>query len=130
MLANLFRTRNNPKHSRLPQQDSESLDSNRLLPSSPPTASCLLKDTVLDRSRRDVSIAVKTLIISTVVYLGAGLWLVSSFRNATFVADVDDVCLHHVSRYCKQAQDGHDRNTDKASAGRERREAWLARPVI
>jgi hypothetical protein len=29
------------------------------------------------------------------------LWLAFSLRNAAFVPDADDFCMHHVSRYCK-----------------------------
>jgi hypothetical protein len=103
MFASLFRTRTQPKHSRVPQQEQESLDSDTLLPSSSSVESCQPKASALDRSSHDVKIAVKTLVLSTIVYLGVGLWLASSIRNATVVADVDDLCLHHVSHYCKRA---------------------------
>jgi hypothetical protein len=100
MFASLFRTRTKPKHSRVPQQEAESPDSDSLLPCSPLVESCRLKSSAIDRSSHDVRIAVKTLVLSTIVYLGAGLWLASSIRNATIVADVDDLCLRHVSQYC------------------------------
>jgi hypothetical protein len=97
MFANLFRTR--PKHSRLPQRDSESDDSETLLP--PSSSPLPRKTSALDRSSRDLRVAVKTLVLCTIVYLGAGLWIAYSFQNATLVADADGFCMHHVSRYCK-----------------------------
>jgi hypothetical protein len=88
------------KHARLPQQESDSLDSEALL-SSPSTTSLPLKAVVVDRSSRDLKVAVKTLILSSVIYLGAGLWLLLSIRNATVLRSVDDICMDHVSHYCK-----------------------------
>jgi hypothetical protein len=101
MFANLFQSRLKHKHTRLPQRDSESVDNETLLPSDPLTASLPLKTIALDRSSRDIRIAVKTLLLSTIVYLGVGLWLAYGIRNAAVVTDADDFCIHHVSRYCK-----------------------------
>ena len=89
------------KHTRLPQQDSDSLDSEALLSSSPSATSLPLKASFVDQSGRDLKVAVKTLILSSVVYLGVGLWLLLSIRNAAILRSVDDICMDHVSRYCK-----------------------------
>jgi hypothetical protein len=99
MFARLFRSRPKHKHAPLPQADSESLDSETLLPSSPSTATLLHRTKDADPSNHDVKIAVRTLILCTVVYLGAGLWLASSYRHATVVADADAFCMNHISRY-------------------------------
>jgi hypothetical protein len=99
MFANFFRTRPKHKHAPLPQRDSECLDTETLLSSSPSEASLPDNTRALSRSSRDIRIAVRTLALCTVIYLGAGLWLISSLRYDIFVADVDDTCLHHVSRY-------------------------------
>lgn len=104
MLANLFQSRLKHTHTRVPQQDSESLDSDTLLPSDPSTASPSLKASALDRSSRDIRVAAKTLLLSTAVYLVVGLWLAYGVRNAAVVTDVDGFCMHHVSRYCKNLQ--------------------------
>jgi hypothetical protein len=101
MFANLFRSRDKHKHTRLPQSDSEGLDSDTLLCPSPSRASLPLKASAPDPSIRDIKIAVRTLVLCTIVYVGAGLWFASSFRHAAFVSDADDFCLQHVSRYCK-----------------------------
>ena len=101
MFSNLFRSQPKHKHARLAKRNSESLDSDTLLPSQPSTESLPLKAKVLEQSSRDAKIAVRTLILSSIVYLGVGLWLASSVRRTTVVADADDFCLHHVSRYCK-----------------------------
>jgi hypothetical protein len=104
MFNNLFRSQPKHKHARLAQRDSESLDSDTLLQSQPSTESLPTKARVLDQSSRDIKIAVRTLILSSIIYLGVGLWLTSSIRNTTVVADADDFCLHHVSRYCKRGE--------------------------
>lgn len=101
MFANLLPNRIKHKHTRLPQRDSESHDSDTLLPSDPSAPSLPLKTSALDRSSRDIRVAVKTLVLCSIIYLGAGLWLGLSVRNAAFVPDADDFCMHHVSRYCK-----------------------------
>jgi hypothetical protein len=100
MFTNLLQTRIKHKHTRLPQRDSESLDSDNLLPSDPSNTSLPLKTSALDRSARDLRVAVKTLVICSIVYLGVGLWLGLSVRDATVVSDADDFCMHHVSRFC------------------------------
>jgi hypothetical protein len=100
MFANFFRTQPKHKHARLPQRDSESLDSDTLLPSEQ-SGPKLLETRTPERSSHDIRIAVKTLVLSTVVYFGAGLWLVLSIQNATIVSNTDEFCMHHVSRYCK-----------------------------
>jgi hypothetical protein len=98
LFANLFRSKH--KHSRLPQRDSENLDSETFLPPAQ-TDSEPLNEKILDRSSRDIRIAAKTLVLSTIVYLGVGLWLTLGIRNATIVSDTDAFCLHHIQHYCK-----------------------------
>jgi hypothetical protein len=100
MFASFFRTQPKHEHARLTQQDSDNLDSDTLLPSEQSVPK-LLETRALERSSRDIRIAVKTLVLSTVVYFGAGLWLVLGIQNATIVSNADDFCMHHVSRYCK-----------------------------
>lgn len=99
MFEKLLRTRS--KRARLPQKDDESLDSETLLPSSPSVASLPSKIGVVDRSDRDLRVAVKTLLVCTIVYVTAGLCILYSMQNAAFIADADDFCMHHVSRDCK-----------------------------
>ncbi|KAH3908423.1 hypothetical protein HBH56_174820 [Parastagonospora nodorum] len=99
MFANLFQSRLKHMHTHVPQRDSESLDSDTLLPSDPLTASLSLTANAVDRSSRDIRVAVKTLLLSTAVYLGVGLWLAYGARNAAFVTNVDDFCMRHISRY-------------------------------
>jgi hypothetical protein len=100
MFTNLLQNRPKHKHTRLPQRDSESLDSDNLLPSDLSTTSLPLKTSTLERSARDIRVAVKTLVICSTVYLGVALWLGLSVRNAAVVSEADDFCMHHVSRYC------------------------------
>jgi hypothetical protein len=132
MFASLFRTRTKPKHSRVSQQEAESVDSDSLLPCSPLEESCQLKSSALEWPSRDVRIAARTLIFSTIVYLGAGLWLGSKIQNATMVADVDDICMHHVSHYCEWGglKMVSNKLANEQSTGRKRREAGLARSVV
>lgn len=104
MFTNLFRTQRKHKHTRVAQRDSESLDSDTLLNSLPSDEKLLLKTQTLERSSRDIKVAVRTLILSSIVYVGVGLWLVYSIHDATIVSDADDFCLHHVSRYCELFQ--------------------------
>ncbi|KAJ4320883.1 hypothetical protein N0V94_003182 [Neodidymelliopsis sp. IMI 364377] len=82
MFARLFSKK--PKHDRLSQDNSESLDSETLLPSSktsaPPKSSSL-------RSSIEFQTAVKTLVVCTIVYFGVCIWLVLS-DTAPVVRDV------------------------------------------
>jgi hypothetical protein len=121
MFASLFRTR--AKHARLPQGDSESNDSETLLSSD---SSSPQSTKAIDRSSRDIRVAVKAILLCTLVYIGAGAWIAYSVQNATFVADADDFCMHRVSRYCKSTNKKFSTLTDKESAGRERCEARMA----
>lgn len=102
MFAALFRTR--AKHKRLPQHEAESLDSDILLPSSSSSTSLTIKPIAFDRSSRDLQVAVRTLLLCTIVYVGATLWIAWSVHQTEFVADPDEFCLHHVSLYCKLLQ--------------------------
>lgn len=127
MFSNLFRSR--PKHIPLPQHDAERLDSDTLLP--PPAASSMaLKKTALDRSSRDVQVAAKTLVLCTIVYLGAALWIGYSFKKTTFVADADEFCLHHVSLYCECEANAARVMANPRSAGCQKREAKLAYAAV
>lgn len=99
MFVGLFRAR--PKHTRLPQQDMESFDNEGLLPPSSSSTSLTLKPTPIDRSTRDVQVAVKTLAVCTVMYLSAALWIAFSIQETAFVANADQLCLRHVSLYCE-----------------------------
>jgi hypothetical protein len=78
MFASFFHTRPKPKHTHLSQRDAESLDSGTLLPPLSSIVSQSSKINALDRSSRDIKLAVKALVLSTSMYLGAGLWLASS----------------------------------------------------
>ena len=96
MFASLFRKV--PKHARLPQSDTESLDNETLLPASSST-SLTLKPS--PRPNFEYQVALKTLIVCSVVYLSAGFWIAHSVRKAKFVTDADEFCIHHVSQYCR-----------------------------
>jgi hypothetical protein len=96
MFARLFRK--TPKHTPIPQRDTESLHNERLLPSSS-RPSLTLKPSSGPKS--EYQIALKTLIICSVVYLGAGFWIADSVRKAKFVIDADEFCINHVSQYCQ-----------------------------
>lgn len=98
-MPNMFSSRLN--HNRLPRRDSENQDSEALLPGSSSSASLPLKPGPPDRSSRDVRIAVRTLVLCTIVYVGATLWITSKVNKATLIANPDDFCIHHVSQYCK-----------------------------
>jgi hypothetical protein len=100
MFANFFSTRPKHKHTRLPQRDSGRLDNETPLAPAQAEPEPLKEDT-LDRSSRDIRIAAKTLVLSTIVYLGVGLWLTLGIQNATIVSDTDAFCMHRVQRYCK-----------------------------
>ncbi len=94
MFARLFRR--SPEHAHLPQSDDEGSDNDTLLPNS----SDLPKIKHFTRTKSEYQVALRTLIICSIVYLSAGLWIVHSVRSAEFVIDADDFCIHHVSRYC------------------------------
>ncbi|KAL6154399.1 hypothetical protein ACJBU6_07662 [Exserohilum turcicum] len=92
-------------HNRLPRRDSENQDSEALLPGSSSSASLPLKPGPPDRSSRDVRIAVRTLVLCTIVYVGATLWITSKVNKATLIANPDDFCIHHVSQYSPVVRD-------------------------
>jgi hypothetical protein len=96
-MLDIFRTR--PKHTHLPQRDAES-DSDTLLPASASSTSQGLKPNAYRHTSRDVRIAVRTLILCTIVYVGGAIWIALSVNQTNSVADLDDVCIHHVSKYC------------------------------
>jgi hypothetical protein len=98
MLAALIRIFNRaPKHSPFTQSDTESLDSEILLPSS--TTSLTSKSSPTNAEYRT---AYKTLAICNVVYLSIGFWIVHSVRETEFVTNPDEFCNNHVNHYCKE----------------------------
>lgn len=97
IMFNFLRSR--AEHSRLSRRDSETHYSDTLLPSSS-SSSLTLKAAVLKHSSRDVQVAVWTLVMCTIVYIGAAIWIAFNM-GTSFVADADDFCIHHVSQYCK-----------------------------
>jgi hypothetical protein len=98
MLASLSRFfRRTPKHSRLPQIDTESLDSDTLLHGS--TTSLTLKKFPFPNV--EYQVAFKTLVICSVVYLSIGFWIAHSVHEADFVTDADKFCINHVNQYCQ-----------------------------
>jgi hypothetical protein len=97
-MFNIFRTPQT--HAALPQRDSES-DSDTLLPASSSSTSLGLKPTIYGHPSRDVRLAVRTLILCTIVYVGGAIWIAWSVNKSNFVSNPDDFCIHHVSKYCK-----------------------------
>ncbi|KAH8716933.1 hypothetical protein GQ44DRAFT_775691 [Phaeosphaeriaceae sp. PMI808] len=139
MFASLFDTQRKHRHARLPREDPEDLDGDTLLPCSPRNAPESPKAGAFDRPGDDTRIVVITLVLSTIFYLGVGLWLTFSIRAATIVFDTDEFCMHHVSRYSpvvKEVKPGwHDKlfngsflhqNVYRQSAGSEVDAAWNA----
>ena len=125
MFAGLFRNRS--KHTHIPQHDPESFDSETLLPSSSSSTSLTIKPAALDRSSRDLKVAVQTLVLCTLVYLSAALWIAWSVQRTTFVSNADKFCLHHVSLYCRfSAQRLKELGADPRSTSRQRGGAKLA----
>lgn len=71
--------------------------------------------------------ALKTLMVCSVVYLIVGLWVVYSVRKAEFVFDADDFCINHVSQYCMSLSCQIKRQgLTLYSTGCQRRTPWLA----
>jgi hypothetical protein len=91
--------RNRPEHTRIPQHDSES-DSDTLLPAPSSSTSLGFKAAVPGHSSRDARVAVKTLILCTIVYVGGAIWIAWTVNKSNFISDPDDFCIHHVSKYC------------------------------
>lgn len=92
----------NPFRTRLPHPDSDSLDSDTLLPSSASATLEHRKRPRMDRHGRGIQIAVRTLVLCTVIYFGAALWVGFGVRKMSiFVADADSFCMHHDSLYCE-----------------------------
>lgn len=93
--------RRTSKHARLPQSDTESLDNETLLPSSSSSSRSPLTLKPSSRPRFEYQVALKTLIVCSVVYLCAGFWVAYGVRKAEFVEDADEFCMNYVSQYCK-----------------------------
>ena len=128
-MFNTFRVRH--EHIRLPQRESESHDSDTLLPASSSSTSLTLKPILSSHSSRDVQVAMRTLILCTIVYVGAATWIAFSTNKITLLANADDFCIHHISRYCKWERDMESsRIADRHSTGRQRCEAELALAVV
>lgn len=91
-----------PKRTRLPTDDPDDPDSETLLPSSSTSlASIALKNLHAESSRHDVRIAIKPCLACTIVYVSVAIWIGWSVKTIRFVSDVDELCLDHVSMYCK-----------------------------
>jgi hypothetical protein len=100
MLAVLTRIfRRAPNHSPIFQSDTETLDSDTLLPSS--TTSLKLESSLTNVEYR---VAYRTLAICSVLYLGTGFWIVHSVRETEFVTNPDEFCIYHVNQYCKRTR--------------------------
>lgn len=92
----LFRRR--ASDARLSQNELESLDSEALMPV---PSSTLRTPKPSHRPNLELQVALRTLLICSVVYLSVGFWIAHSIRKAEFVSDADEFCMHHVSQYCR-----------------------------
>lgn len=95
--------RKTSRHARLTQSDAESIDNETLLPSAP--ATLLTPRTSTPGRHKEYQVALKTLVICSVVYLSTGFWIAHSVRKAEFVTDADGFCIRHISQYCKLSHD-------------------------
>ncbi|KAF2129162.1 hypothetical protein P153DRAFT_341721 [Dothidotthia symphoricarpi CBS 119687] len=88
-----------PKHPKHPPLSPDISASETLLPASP-----TLKPTP---STHPLRIATKTLILCSIIYLSAGLWVGLRARSTTCVnsPDVDELCMRHVSVYSPIVRD-------------------------
>lgn len=89
-----------PKHDCLHRRDSESQDSDSLLPI-PSSGSPPLKPSPLYRPSRDTWVAVRVHVLCTIVYAGATLWIAFHVNRTTSIVNADEFCIHHISQYCK-----------------------------
>lgn len=89
-----------PKHECLHRRDSESQDSDSLLPGSS-SASPPLKPSALYRPSGDSRVAVRVHVLCTIVYVGATLWMAFHVNRTTSAVNADEFCIHHISQYCK-----------------------------
>lgn len=94
MFARLLRSVRN----RLSHSQTEDLDNETLLPASS-TASLTL-ETAREKSKTEYWVALRTLLVCSIVYLSAGLWIAHSVRKVEFVTNADEFCIGHVSQYC------------------------------
>ncbi|KAJ4985943.1 tat pathway signal sequence [Stagonosporopsis vannaccii] len=85
-----------PKHTHLPQSDTEDSDNETLLPAS---SSVSHASKPCPQAIFEYQVALKTLIVCSVVYLSVGFWIAYGVRKAEFVTDADDFCINHVSQY-------------------------------
>lgn len=99
MLARLFRKEHSPEDRR----DDE--DTETLLPdssNSPANISTVRKSKV--RENRDREIAIRTLLLCTVVYAAAGMCMALGMGSNTLVEAADRYCLDYISHYCKSSR--------------------------
>lgn len=115
-----LRRSKHPKHSPLTTSDLEATDNSEangdpndnefsdtsiLLPASQPSSFIPLKATqYLTQSHHDIRVAVKTLLLSTLIYASIGIWLIWSMHGMHrdgAVTDIDGICMERVARYCK-----------------------------
>ncbi|EMD59335.1 hypothetical protein COCSADRAFT_101412 [Bipolaris sorokiniana ND90Pr] len=93
-----------PKHDCLHRRDSESQDSDGLLPV-PSSGSPPLKPSALYRPSRDTRVAVRVHVLCTIVYVGATLWMAFHMNKTTSVVNADEFCIHHISQYSPVVRD-------------------------
>ncbi|KAF2676276.1 hypothetical protein K458DRAFT_322434 [Lentithecium fluviatile CBS 122367] len=93
MFTRLFSRRNAAK---APPRDAE--DSETLLPTSSSVSGPASRPKQSRRSR-DLEIVVRTLLVSTAVYVTASIWIAFSIRGESFVEDPDMFCMNHISQY-------------------------------
>ncbi|KAH6642668.1 hypothetical protein C7974DRAFT_301550 [Boeremia exigua] len=92
--SHLFRRA--PKHTRLPQSDDEILEDETLVPAPPLTP---FTNRPSPRPNYEYQVALRTLVICSVVYLSAGFWIAFSTRRIEFVTNADEFCMHHISQH-------------------------------
>ncbi|EFQ91715.1 hypothetical protein CFE70_007643 [Pyrenophora teres f. teres 0-1] len=102
-MFNIFHRRY--EHTWLPQRDSESHDSATLLPTSSSSTSLTIKPFVSSRSSRDIQVAARTLILCTIAYVGAAIWMAFGMSKMPLLANPDEFCIHHISRYSPVVRD-------------------------
>ncbi|KAL6708353.1 hypothetical protein ACN47E_003277 [Coniothyrium glycines] len=101
-MLRFFRPR--PKQAQLLEREGDLSDNEALLPLSSPSSN-IAKSILLDRPSRDIQIAIRTLVLCTIVYFGAAIWITYSVRKSVFVTNADDFCIHHVSQYSPVVRD-------------------------
>ena len=108
--------RRTSKRARFNQNDTETLDNETLLP---PSSRPFLTVEPSSCPKFEYQVALKTLIVCSVVYLSAGFWIAYGVRKAEFVEDADEFCINHVSQYC-----------ESRAFSRERSHSLVAAPIV